>query len=234
MKMRFLNRNRIFFIVGGHALKRKLHRYEMFCIILLAALFSLIAWRVQAGDVTAFDEYVRGLVKGLQTEGSLSFFSFFTKLGSAIGIISTVLISLIVFFKKRYYVAMVVYPVAILMTHLVNKGIKEIVKRDRPSLNAALDALGYSFPSGHAMLSTITYGFLAYIIAANVKNVAGKIVITIAMVILILWIGLSRVILSVHYPTDILAGYCAGGILLIIAIYFHRLLSERFQMNQER
>lgn len=78
-------------------MKRKLHQYEMFCIILLLALFSLIAWKVQAGGVTAIDEYVRGLVKGLQTEGSLSFFSFFTKLGSAIGIISIVLISLIIF-----------------------------------------------------------------------------------------------------------------------------------------
>lgn len=84
------------------------------------------------------------------------------------------------------------------------------------------------------MLSMVTYGFLAYIIAANVKNVAGKVVITIAMALLIIWIGLSRIILSVHYPTDILAGYCLSGILLIIAIYFHRLLSERFGANQER
>ena len=59
---------------------------------------------------------------------------------------------------------MIVYPMGILITHLVNKGIKEIVKRERPSLNEALDALGYSFPSGHAMLSIMTFGFLTYII----------------------------------------------------------------------
>jgi len=215
-------------------LKRKLHRYELACIILLFVAFALIAWRIQAGGVTTIDSYVKGLVRGLQTESSLSFFSYFTKLGSAIGIIGTLTLSLFVFWKKRYYVAMVVYPMAVLITHLVNKGIKEIVKRDRPSLNEAFDALGYSFPSGHAMLSMVTYGFLAYIIAANVKNVAGKVVITIAMALLIIWIGLSRIILSVHYPTDILAGYCLSGMLLIIAIYFHRLLSERFGTNQER
>ncbi|MEI4622039.1 phosphatase PAP2 family protein [Bacillus pfraonensis] len=215
-------------------MKRKLHRYELACIILLFAAFALIAWKVQAGGVTVIDKYVQGLVRGLQTENSLSFFSNFTKLGSAIGIISTLALSLFVFWKKRYYVAMVVYPTAVLITHLINKGIKEIAQRDRPSLNEALDALGYSFPSGHAMLSIITYGFLGYIIAANVKNVAVKVVITIAMALLIIWIGLSRVILSVHYPTDILAGYCLSGILLIITIYFHRLLSERFGTNQER
>ncbi|PFY93896.1 phosphatase PAP2 family protein [Bacillus pseudomycoides] len=215
-------------------MKRKLHRYELACILLLFATFALIAWRVQADGITTLDIYVKDLVRGLQTESSFAFFTYFTKMGSAIGIISTLILSLFVFWKKRYYAAMIVYPTAVLMTHLVNKGIKEMMKRDRPSLNEALDALGYSFPSGHAMLSMITYGFLAYIIAANVKNVAGKVVITIAMALLIIWIGLSRIILSVHYPTDILAGYCLSGIALIIAMYFHRLFSERFGTNQER
>ncbi|WP_439875430.1 phosphatase PAP2 family protein [Bacillus mycoides] len=215
-------------------MKKKLHRYEFMCMILLLALFGIIAWRVQASGVTAVDTYVREMVKGLQTESSITFFTYFTKLGSAIGVITTLIISLLVFWKKRYYAAMIVYPMAILTTHLVNKGIKEIVKRDRPSLNEALDALGYSFPSGHAMLSIMTFGFLAYIIAANLKSITGKYVITILMGILIVSIGLSRVILNVHYPTDILAGYCVGGILLIIAIYCHRLLSERLGLNRER
>ncbi|MDM5192636.1 phosphatase PAP2 family protein [Bacillus hominis] len=215
-------------------MKKKLHQYELMCIVLLFVLFSIIAWRIHVGGVTMMDTYVQGMVKGLQTESSLTFFSYFTKLGSEIGIITTLVISLLVFWKKRYYAAMIVYPVGILVTHLVNKGIKEIVKRDRPSLNEALDALGYSFPSGHAMLSIMTFGFLTYIIAANLKSIAGKCGITISMGILIILIGLSRVILNVHYPTDILAGYCAGGILLIIAIYCHRLLTERLGLNNER
>ncbi|TCW55874.1 undecaprenyl-diphosphatase [Bacillus thuringiensis] len=215
-------------------MKKKLQQYEVVCIILLLAVFGIVAWRVHVGGVTVMDTYVRGLVKGLQTEDSLTFFSYYTKVGSAIGIVTTLVISLLVFWRKRYYAAMIVYPVGILITHLVNKGIKEIVKRERPSLNEALDALGYSFPSGHAMLSIMTFGFLAYIIAANLKSVTGKYVITILMGIVIVSIGLSRVILNVHYPTDILAGYCVGGILLIMAIYCHRLLTKRLGLNKER
>ncbi|MGE7863380.1 phosphatase PAP2 family protein [Bacillus mobilis] len=215
-------------------MNKKLHRYEVVCIVLLLAVFGIVAWRVYVGGVTVMDTYVRGLVKGLQTEDSLTFFSYYTKVGSAIGIVTTLVISLLVFWRKRYYAAMIVYPVGILITHLVNKGIKEIVKRERPSLNEALDALGYSFPSGHAMLSIMTFGFLAYIIAANLKSVTGKYVITILMGIVIVSIGLSRVILNVHYPTDILAGYCVGGILLIMTIYCHRLLTERLGLNKER
>ncbi|MGY0012423.1 phosphatase PAP2 family protein [Bacillus anthracis] len=215
-------------------MKKKLHQYEVICIGLLLAVFGIVAWRVHAGGVTVMDTYIRGLVKGLQTEGSLAFFSHYTKLGSAIGIVTVLVISLLVFWKKSYYVAMIVYPMGILTTHLVNKGIKEIVKRDRPSLNEAFDALGYSFPSGHAMLSIMTFGFLAYIIAANLKSVTGKYVITLFMGIVIVSIGLSRVILNVHYPTDILAGYCVGGILLIIVIYCHRLLTEKLGLHKER
>ena len=83
------------------------------------------------------------------------------------------------------------------------------------------------------MLSIMTFGFLTYIIAANLKSVAGKCATTILMGIVIVSIGLSRVILNVHYPTDILAGYCVGGILLIMAIYYHRLLTERLGLNKE-
>ncbi|WP_249652608.1 phosphatase PAP2 family protein, partial [Lysinibacillus sp. D4A1_S13] len=67
----------------------------------------------------------------------------------------------------------------------------------------------------------MTFGDIAYIIAANLQSVTGKYVITLFMGIVIVSIGLSRVILNVAYPTDILAGYCVGGILLIIAIYCH-------------
>ncbi|WP_242224660.1 phosphatase PAP2 family protein [Bacillus cereus group sp. BfR-BA-01380] len=207
--------------------KKKLHMYEIVCIALLLCASSIIAWRVHSGGVTTVDMYVKGMVTGLQTESSLTFFRYVTKLGSGIGIVSVLAISLFCFWKKRYYVAMVIYPLSILSTHLINKGIKAIVKRDRPTINEALDALGYSFPSGHAMLSIVTYGFLAYMIAANVKSAGAKYFITIVASVCIVLIGLSRIILSVHYPTDVLAGYCMSGILLIIAIYLHRFYSAR-------
>ncbi|MGG2016092.1 phosphatase PAP2 family protein [Bacillus sp. S10(2024)] len=215
-------------------MKKKLHIYEIVCTVLLLCAFSIIAWRVHSGGVTTIDEYVKGMVTGLQTESSLTFFRYVTKLGSGSGIVIGLAVSLFLFWKKRYYVAMIIYPLSILSTHLINKGIKAIVKRDRPTINEALDALGYSFPSGHAMLSIVTYGFLAYIIAVNVKSVTVKCFVTVLAIVFIVLIGLSRIILSVHYPTDILAGYCMSGVILIIAIYLHRLFSERFQTNQER
>lgn len=206
-------------------MKRKPHVYEIITIGVLALLFSIIAWKVRLGDVVEIDEYVKGMVKGLQTEESLTFFSYFTKFGSEIGIVITVVISMLVFWKKRYFAAFLIYPIAVISTHFINQLLKGMIERERPSLNEAVDAVGYSFPSGHAMLAVVTYGFISYMGAIHMKNKVGKFCVTIVATIWILWIGLSRVILTVHYPTDIIAGFCAGGIILIIAIYFNRLLN---------
>lgn len=208
-------------------MKRKLHIYEMISMGVLALLFCIIAWRVCAGGVIEMDNYIRGMVRGLQTEESLSFFSYFTKAGSGIGITSTVIISMIVFWKKRYFTAFIIYPIAVINTHFINQLLKVMIERERPSLNDAVDAVGYSFPSGHAMLSIVTYGFIAYMAVTHIKSRAGKFVIITAAVVWITSIGLSRIILNVHYPTDVIAGFCAGGIILIAAIYFNRLLSFR-------
>lgn len=205
-------------------MKQKFRIYEIIAIATLALVFSFIAWHVRAGGVIGLDEYVKGMVKGLQTEKSLAFFSYFTKFGSEIGIVVTVVISMLVFWKKRYFAAFLIYPIAVISTHFINQLLKVMIGRERPSLNEAVDAVGYSFPSGHSMLAVVTYGFIAYMAIIHINNKAGKFFITIAATIWIVWIGLSRVILNVHYPTDIIAGFCAGGIILIVAMYFNRFL----------
>ncbi|GAA3328577.1 hypothetical protein GCM10020331_073090 [Ectobacillus funiculus] len=53
------------------------------------------------------------------------------------------------------------------MTDFVNKWVKGVIARERPLLNEAIDAIGYSFPSGHAMLSIVTYGFVAFFLIVN-------------------------------------------------------------------
>ena len=75
---------------------KKLHQYEVMCIGLLFAVFGIVAWRVHAGGVTVMDTYVRGVVKGYKQKVRLHF-SHYTKLGSAIGIVTVLIISLLVF-----------------------------------------------------------------------------------------------------------------------------------------
>ncbi|MFX3623066.1 MAG: phosphatase PAP2 family protein [Ectobacillus sp.] len=209
------------------------HILVAFLVVLLAVFNSLILLKVTNKEALFVDEYMKGHLQPLQGEGSLAFFSVITEMGSEVGIVATVMASLLWMGRKKMYAAMAVYPLAIISTHIVNKTLKEIVARERPSLNEALDALGYSFPSGHAMLSVVTYGFLACMIAGSQIGKTVKVLAAFISALLIILVGLSRVVLSVHYPSDVLGGYAMGGILLVAALYAYTYAQGLQQHKQE-
>ena len=81
---------------------------------------------------------------------------------------------------------------------------------------------GYSFPSGHAMVSFGFYGFLIYLAYKKINNKKIKYPLIISLALLILLIGISRIYLGVHYATDIIGGFIIGFIYLIVFIkYFY-------------
>ncbi|MGQ3480036.1 phosphatase PAP2 family protein [Paenibacillus sp. TY11] len=115
------------------------------------------------------------------------------------------------------------YPFAILSSFtamwVLNTLIKEVLQRERPSLQHLVEAGGYSFPSGHAMISMGFYGmiFAIWAIERKINNRAFFLPCVLGA-LLILLIGLSRVYLGVHFPTDIVGGYVAGIIWLVFTV----------------
>ena len=79
-------------------------------------------------------------------------------------------------------------------------------------------ALGYSFPSGHSFIGFAFYGLMIHIVYNNIKNVYLRWLLIIVFAMLIMLIGVSRIYLRVHYPTDVLAGFSFGIIWLIISL----------------
>lgn len=101
--------------------------------------------------------------------------------------------------------------VATLTALLADELLKLLFHRIRPAaFFGYLEPASYSFPSGHAMLSTCYYGLLAAILAARIQARAGRAVLWAAGVILVAAIGFSRLYLGVHYATDVIAGYALG------------------------
>lgn len=99
----------------------------------------------------------------------------------------------------------------------LNYWLKVLFARARPALwDRIIDVGHYSFPSGHAMVSMVIYGFLGYILAKEFPEWRGQIFALTA--VLIVAIGLSRLYLGVHWPTDVLAGYAVGLVWLIACI----------------
>lgn len=76
--------------------------------------------------------------------------------------------------------------------------------------------VGYSFPSGHSMVSMAFYGFLIYLIYNNIKNKYIKWILICSLSILIILIGISRIYLGVHYTSDVLAGFLISISYLVI------------------
>jgi undecaprenyl-diphosphatase len=102
-------------------------------------------------------------------------------------------------------------------TTIVGFALKDLVRRARPDgLIPAIRETGFSFPSGHATGSMAFYGFTAFILCRLYPRYA-KAVVTIAAVI-ILTIGMSRLYLGVHFPSDVVGGYLVGGLWLFIGI----------------
>ncbi|MHB0884031.1 phosphatase PAP2 family protein [Paenibacillus sp. SEL1] len=102
---------------------------------------------------------------------------------------------------------------------VLNTLIKEILQRERPSLQHLVEAGGYSFPSGHAMISMGFFGTIFAIWAIERKIRGRSLFLPCALgALLILLIGLSRVYLGVHFPTDIVGGYIAGIIWLVFTV----------------
>lgn len=106
-------------------------------------------------------------------------------------------------------------------------GLKHWIQRPRPELFTHLvTAGGYSFPSGHSLAAVVAYGLLITFMAQQVKHRFARVLLGIAGVLLVALIGFSRIYLGVHYPSDVLGGYCIGAawLTLVIAGYswFHR------------
>lgn len=101
---------------------------------------------------------------------------------------------------------------------ILNQIFKFILQRPRPTENRIINENGYSFPSGHSMISMAFYGFLIYLIYKYVKNKKIKYISITLISVLIIFIGISRIYLGVHYTSDVLAGFLFSISYLIIYV----------------
>lgn len=136
---------------------------------------------------------------------------------------------------ERLYASAVLVMVSVGGGTLLTAGLKRFFERDRPDVVPHLtDALFKSYPSGHSMMSSVVYLTLAVLLARTMKRRRVKIYFVSAALFLSFLVGLSRVYLGVHYPTDVIAGWAGGtawAMLCWLAAYF---LEERGKIEPER
>lgn len=140
---------------------------------------------------------------------------FITNFGGVLVLVVTTIILLISIKNKK--IGLSIFANLCMITGL-NVLLKQIVQRPRPTEYRIITETGYSFPSGHSMISMAFYGFLIYLIYQYVKNKYLKISLIAFLSILIISIGISRVYLGVHYTSDVIAGFCIAISYLVLYI----------------
>ncbi len=187
--------------------------------LLLIWLFSQLAENVLEDKLERFDSSAIGVFETLQTSTLDIIYTSVTHMGSVWFVTSlSVVVILSVWFKARDKWATLFFIIAVGGTGALTWLLKQVYERGRPSINEAIDAIGFSFPSGHSMGSLVFYGFLIYLIVRSQQNKVIKIGFSMALALLILLIGTSRIYLGAHFPSDIIAGYIAGTIWLTLCI----------------
>ena len=137
-----------------------------------------------------------------------------THIGSAKIVIILTILLLLLFIKEMKNKVFVLADV--IGAAGLNVILKHIIQRDRPNIHRLIKETGYSFPSGHAMMSMAFYGMLIYFIYRYVKKPVKKWVLIILLTIILLTIGITRIYLGVHYPSDVIGGFLVSFAYLLI------------------
>ena len=193
-------------------------------IVLAVGFVSLIAFftladELRENDLKPFDDWATAVVKATTSDFMTLLMKGVTFLSNREFIIFPAILIFIYFlFIKRHRWYSIKIPVVTLGSISLNLLLKYYFERPRPELEHMVHVTGNSFPSGHAMFSFSFYGLLIYILWEYAPTKFWKYFSLVVLLILIHLIGISRVYLGVHYPSDVLAGFAAGFMWLLVSI----------------
>jgi membrane-associated phospholipid phosphatase len=179
--------------------------------VLALFLFAWLGSEVLQGDTQHFDTAIRTWVHRFASPGMTSAMKAISLLGYNILIVE-LLIAFAFFAWLRWRRAAVWLAVAMAGSLALDMTLKYAYHRTRPTAFFGVAPHSYSFPSGHALCSFCFYGVMAGLLSARTKSLAWRLAIWIAATVLIIAIGLSRIYLGVHYPSDVIAGYLAAAV----------------------
>ncbi|WP_258833152.1 phosphatase PAP2 family protein [Peribacillus frigoritolerans] len=203
-------------------------KYSWIALVSLCLLlFLILMHEVQREEALAFDTYITELFSVGENTFSFTFFKSITYLGKSkfIGFGSLLCVLYLWIIKKDYW-AMAVFSIGIAGGDVLNGWIKNHVKRVRPE-NHLMETGGFSFPSGHAMVGLIFFSMVAYLIMKEIKGSSLKWAVGIGFFCLVLLIGVSRIAMKVHFPTDILAGFTLGAAYSLTLFKLYKFLGSR-------
>lgn len=187
---------------------------KWFILLITLIIFIYIVQNVFTQETLKIDKIVYDtVISQYRTDMLTTIFTCITALGSAFVLVGICIFSFLFLKNKRVSICLCAN---LMISYLTNLFLKNIIQRERPNDFRLIDETGYSFPSGHSMVSMAFYGLIIYFIYKYVKNKYIKWSLCAMLTILIFLIGFSRIYLGVHYTSDVIAGFIASIGYLII------------------
>ncbi len=190
--------------------------------IIFTVLFVIDLFLVLNSLTITFDTFIYNLIRILDTNFFNNYFKLITIFGNAQAVI-LLLALLNIKLSRKDAIICDILTIASISSNLI---IKNLIRRSRPSVIRLIKQGGFSFPSGHSMISIMLYGYLFYLARNNIKNKKVSILMQCLLIILIISICISRIYLGVHYASDVLGGIFLGISELLIILNFKNIGGE--------
>ncbi|MNO15722.1 putative undecaprenyl-diphosphatase YbjG [compost metagenome] len=205
----------------------------LFVSLLCAIGFGFIALMISGEQIVRFDVVLIALIQGQESSLLTSVMIFFTFIGGGAPVVAVTLIVGIVLYKVLHHRReLILFIWVVIGSSLLNESLKLVFHRARPTLHRIIDVNGFSFPSGHSMAAFSLYGVVAFLLWRHISSAAGRSIIIVISAAMTIMIGVSRIYLGVHYPSDVLGGFLASGCWLSISIWIYQRYMERGYMKR--
>lgn len=186
---------------------------------ILAIIFFIIGFVVRdSAEGILFDKYILEQIHNNRNPMVFKIMKLISFIGSEKFLFPVVgMLIIYMLIKKKYYISKILL-INSLGSSILNNLFKQIFSRTRPLEFMQVKQGGLSYPSGHSMVTMSLYLSIAYILSKDIEDLNKKRKIYICSIIYIFLMGISRLYLGVHWPTDIIGGYIMGYILYYLSI----------------
>jgi len=183
----------------------------------IAALFGgLVEELLEADELVRFDEWFNQRIAPIRTAGMVTLFTWITNLAGSPALVAVALAATGLLWAHHRADLIAPLWLTILGSQLTTITGKYVLVRHRPEFVTEVAAVTPSFPSGHATSAVAVYGFIAYIVARELTTTRQRFEIIYWATVLVCLIGFSRMLLGVHYASDIAAGFLVGSFWLLL------------------
>lgn len=197
--------------------------------LFLAALllFAFITHEVVYQKKDLFDSRVIRFFAQYKTNTLIEVMKVFTFFGSSTFLFPAYLLLIAFLLIKKKKIASINVGLIAVTSTVLSFSAKRIFQRARPDLPLIQSLKTYSFPSGHALSSFIFCSVLIYLLwRAKIQGI-WKWTLSILLILFAITIGISRIVLKVHYPSDVLAGFCLGFVWVLLSLYLLRRIQSK-------